>query len=75
MASNEFISFDVPESNHMSEQRSQLQNPKFTTISFQNCNIIPKMFEPSKKPNPIVVEDVHVFNLKNGKKKKLWILM
>jgi len=58
----------------MSEQRSQLQNPKFTIIPFQNYNIIPKMFEPSKKPNPVIVEDVPVFNLKNGKK-KLWILM
>jgi hypothetical protein len=29
------------------------------------------MFEPSEKPNPLVVaEDVHVFNLKNWKKKK-----
>jgi hypothetical protein len=27
------------------------------------------MFEPSKKPNPLVVEDVHVFNLKKWKKK------
>ncbi len=75
MTFNEFIPFDVLESNHMGEQRSQFQNPKFTTIPFQNCNIIPKMFEPSKKPNPLVVEDVHVYNLKKLKKKLtlMWI--
>ncbi len=31
-AFNESISFDVPKSNHMGEQRSQLQNPKLTII-------------------------------------------
>jgi hypothetical protein len=74
LAPNEFIYFDVPKSSHMGEQRSQLQNLELTTISPQNCNIIPKMFEPSKKPNPLVVEDVHLFNLKKWKKKLLIIM-
>jgi hypothetical protein len=32
LALNESISFDVLKSNHMGEQRSQLQNPKLTII-------------------------------------------
>jgi len=36
-----------------------------TTIPPQNSC---KMFEPSKNPNPIIVEIVHLFNLKRWKK-------
>jgi hypothetical protein len=35
------ICFDVLESSHMGGQRCQLQNPKLTTITPQNCNTIP----------------------------------
>jgi len=59
----------------MGEQRSQLQNLELTTISPQNCNTIPKMFEPFKNPNPIVVKDMHVCNPNLKLKKKLLILM
>jgi hypothetical protein len=55
----------------MGEQIIQLQNPKLTTILPENYNIIPKMFEPFEKPNPLVVEDVHVSNLKKWKTKLL----
>jgi len=43
---NEFVSFDVHESNYKGEQRNQLQFHELTTILLQNCNTIPKMFEP-----------------------------
>jgi hypothetical protein len=43
---NEFVSFDVHESNHKDEQNNQLQNHDLIIILAQNCNTIPKMFEP-----------------------------
>jgi len=61
----ETISLDITKSSDMGEQKSQLQNPSFTIIPPQNYIAIPKMFELSKNPKPIVVdEDVHVSNPK-----------
>jgi hypothetical protein len=45
-------------------KRNQHQNPKLTTIAPHNS---PKVFECSKNPNPVVVEDVHAFKLKRKK--------
>jgi hypothetical protein len=61
---NESISFDLPKSNHMGEQKNQLQNPKLMIIPPHDCNTILEMFELLENPNPIVIEDVHVFNFK-----------
>jgi len=69
LAPDELVSFDVPESNHIGELKSQLQNLELTTTMSYNCNIILVMFEPFENPSPIVVKNVHGFNPKKKKKK------
>jgi hypothetical protein len=43
---NEFVSFDVHESNHKGEQRNQLENHEMIIIFPQICNTIPEIFKP-----------------------------
>jgi hypothetical protein len=42
----------------MGDQKNQLWNLELTIVSCHNANIIPEMFEPSKNPNPTIIEDV-----------------